>query len=215
MKEKNILIIEDHPIVRKGFSMLINQDDELKTIGEAGDYHSALDMVRKTKADLILLDLSLGDGNGIELIKEVKVINPALPVLVVSLHDENLYAERALKAGARGYIMKSEATENILTAIKKIINGEVYLSDGMKDKLINRVAGTDREGSSPMDILSDREFEVFQFIGDGRTTKEIAEILNLSVKTVETYKSHIKSKLEIKDSTDLIRRAVEWKVADS
>ena len=215
MKEKNILIIEDHPIVRKGFSMLINQDDELKTIGEAGDYHSALDMVRKTKADLILLDLSLGDGNGIELIKEVKVINPALPVLVVSLHDENLYAERALKAGARGYIMKSEETENILTAIKKIINGEVYLSDGMKDKLINRVAGTDREGSSPMDILSDREFEVFQFIGDGRTTKEIAEILNLSVKTVETYKSHIKSKLEIKDSTDLIRRAVEWKVADS
>ena len=215
MKEKKILIIEDHPIVRKGFSMLINQDDELKTIGEAGDYHSALDMVRKTKADLILLDLSLGDGNGIELIKEVKVINPALPVLVVSLHDENLYAERTLKAGARGYIMKSEATENILTAIKKIINGEVYLSDGMKDKLINRVAGTDREGSSPMDILSDREFEVFQFIGDGRTTKEIAEILNLSVKTVETYKSHIKSKLEIKDSTDLIRRAVEWKVADS
>ncbi len=215
MKEKKILIIEDHPIVRKGFSMLINQDDELKTIGEAGDYHSALDMVRKTKADLILLDLSLGDGNGIELIKEVKVINPALPVLVVSLHDENLYAERALKAGARGYIMKSEATDNILTAIKKIINGEVYLSDGMKDKLINRVAGTDREGSSPMDILSDREFEVFQFIGDGRTTKEIAEILNLSVKTVETYKSHIKSKLEIKDSTDLIRRAVEWKVADS
>ena len=215
MKEKKILIIEDHPIVRKGFSMLINQDDELKTIGEAGDYHSALAMVRKTKADLILLDLSLGDGNGIELIKEVKVINPALPVLVVSLHDENLYAERALKAGARGYIMKSEATENILTAIKKIINGEVYLSDGMKDKLISRVAGTDREGSSPMDILSDREFEVFQFIGDGRTTKEIAEILNLSVKTVETYKSHIKSKLEIKDSTDLIRRAVEWKVADS
>ncbi len=215
MNEKKILIIEDHPIVRKGFSMLINQDDELQTIGEAGDYHSALEMVRNTEADLILLDLSLGDGNGIELIKEIKVINPALPVLVVSLHDENLYAERALKAGAKGYVMKSEATDNILTAIKKIMNGEVYLSEGMKDKFINRMAGMGKEGSSPMDILSDREFEVFQFIGDGRTTKEIAQFLNLSIKTVETYKSHIKTKLEIKDSTDLIRRAVEWKVADS
>lgn len=215
MNVKKILIIEDHPIVRKGFCMLINQDEELETIGEAGDYRSALEMVRTTAADLVLLDLSLGDGNGLELIKELKVINPNLPVLVVSLHDENLYAERALKAGAKGYIMKSEATENILIAIKKIINGEVFLSDAMRDNFINRMAGMDRKGASPVDILSDREFEVFQFTGEGRTTKEIAELLNLSIKTVETYKSHIKSKLEIKDSTELIRRAVEWKVADS
>ena len=215
MREKRILIIEDHPIVRKGFGMLIDQDDELKTIGEAGDYHTALEMIRKTPADLVLLDLSLGDGNGLELIKEIKVINPDLPVLVVSLHDENLYAERSIKAGARGYIMKSEATENILTAIKKILSGDVYLSDSMKDKFINRIAGMEKGGESPTSVLSDREFEVFQLVGDGKTTREIADVLNLSVKTVETYKSHIKSKLSIKDSTELIRRAVEWKVTNS
>lgn len=212
---KRIVIIEDHPIVRKGFSMLINQDGGMETVGEAGDYRSAIELLRSVKADLVLLDLSLGDGNGLELIKEIKIINPDLPVLVVSLHDENIYAERVLKAGAKGYIMKSEATDNILTAIKEIINGGIYLSLNMRDKFVNRIAGIGGSSSSPVDILSDREFEVFQLVGEGKTTKEIADILNLSVKTIETYKSHIKNKLDIKDSTELIRRAVEWKVIDS
>ncbi len=208
---KKILIVEDHPIVRKGFSMLIDQEEDMVTAGEAGSYREAVSLVRTSDADLVLLDLSLKDGNGLELLKEFKSFKPDLPVLVVSLHDENTYAQRVLKAGARGYVMKSEATDNILKAIRTIIGGGVYLSQNVKDKLIYGMAGGS-EYSSPTDVLSDRELEVFQLIGEGRGTREIADILFLSVKTIETYKSHIKMKLDIRDSTELIRRAVEWKV---
>jgi len=214
VSRKKILIVEDHPIVRKGFSMLIDQEEDMETAGEAGSYSEAVSLVRSSDADLVLLDLSLKDGNGLELLKEFKSFKPDLPVLVVSLHDENTYAQRVLKAGARGYVMKSEATDNILKAIRTIIGGGVYLSQNVKDKLIYGMAGGS-EYSSPTDVLSDRELEVFQLIGEGKGTRDIADILFLSVKTIETYKSHIKMKLDIRDSTELIRRAVEWKVSGS
>ncbi len=214
MKHK-IIIVEDHPIVRKGFIMLINQENDMNVVGEADGVRSAIQLINTTQADLMLIDLSLHDGNGIELIKNVKNLRPELPVLVVSLHEENVYAERAIRAGAGGYIMKSEATENILTAIREVLNGNLYVSDTMKAYFLNKLTGSGMSSSSFTDALSDRELEVFQCIGDGKKTKEIAALLNLSVKTVETYKAHIKTKMGIKDSTDLIRRAVEWKVLDS
>ncbi len=215
MNMQKIIIIEDHPIVRKGFIMLINQEEDMMIVGEAEDPENAIRLIKKIEADIALVDLSLNSGNGIELIKEIKNIKPDLPVLVVSLHDENIYAERVLKAGARGYVMKSEATENILSAIRMVSNGEIFLSAAMKSRLINKMAGVKLQVSMPMDILSDRELEVFQLIGEGKTTKEIADTLNLSIKTIETYKSHIKNKLDIRDSTELIQFAVEWKVLDS
>lgn len=215
MNMQKIIIIEDHPIVRKGFIMLINQEEDMMIVGEAEDPENAIRLIKKIEADIALVDLSLNSGNGIELIKEIKNIKPDLPVLVVSLHDENIYAERVLKAGARGYVMKSEATENILSAIRMVSNGEIFLSAAMKSRLINKMAGVKLQVSMPMDILSDRELEVFQLIGEGITTKEIADTLNLSIKTIETYKSHIKNKLDIRDSTELIQFAVEWKVLDS
>lgn len=214
MKQK-IIIVEDHPIVRKGFIMLINQEHDMNVVGEAEGVHSAIQLLSTTQADLMLIDLSLHDGNGIELIKTVKNLRPDLYILVVSLHEENVYAERAIRAGAGGYIMKSEATENILTAIREVLNGNLYVSDTMKASFLNKLTGYGKSSSFLIDALSDRELEVFQCIGDGKKTKEIAALLNLSVKTVETYKAHIKTKMGIKDSTDLIRRAVEWKVLDS
>lgn len=195
MNMQKIIIIEDHPIVRKGFIMLINQEEDMMIVGEAEDPENAIRLIKKIEADIALVDLSLNSGNGIELIKEIKNIKPDLPVLVVSLHDENIYAERVLKAGARGYVMKSEATENILSAIRMVSNGEIFLSAAMKSRLINKMAGVKLQVSMPMDILSDRELEVFQLIGEGITTKEIADTLNLSIKTIETYKSHIKINL--------------------
>ncbi len=213
--KKRILIIEDHPIVRKGFMLLINEEQDMCAAGEAEDSESALDLVRKTEADLALVDLSLRDGSGMELIKEIAVKKPGLPILVVSLHEESIYAERVLRAGARGYVMKSEATENILSAIRDVIAGKVYLSEKMKTRILNRLSSSNEKVSFSLESLSDRELEVFHYIGQGKTTKEIAYFLNLSIKTVETYKSHIKVKLQIRDSTELMLRAVEWEIFGS
>ncbi len=213
--KKKILIIEDHPIVRKGFSLLINQEKDMITVGEAEDIPGALNLVHTINADLMLVDLSLKNSSGIELIKESNAMKPELPILVVSLHEESIYAERVLKAGAKGYVMKSEATENILTAIREVISGKVFLSEKMKSRFLNRLSGNNNQKTLSFELLSDRELEVFHYIGQGKTTKEIAFSLNLSIKTVETYKSHIKTKLQIKDSTELIHHAVEWEILGS
>ncbi len=212
MKKKKIIIVEDHPIVRKGFILLINQEDDMVIVGEAEDILDTLELVRTVEADLILVDLSLKEGSGMELIKELQVRNPGLPILVVSLYEESIYAERVLKAGARGYVMKSEATENILAAIRDVVEGKVFLSEAMKARFLDRLSGDKHWAPFAIESLSDRELEVFQFIGMGKTTKEIARLLNLSVKTVETYKSHIKTKLHIKDAAALMQCAIEWKV---
>ncbi len=208
--EKRIVIIDDHPIVRKGFAQLINREADLAVVGEAEDHWSAQAVIEETKPDLALVDLTLKESDGLELIKIINVQYPEVKTMVISLHDERVYAERALRAGAKGYIMKSEATENVMTAIRSVLKGSIYLSADMHERMLSQFAGKPHKDTSPVDVLSDREFEVFRLIGDGLETREIAKRLTLSVKTIETYKSHLKTKLELHSSTELIQRAVEW-----
>lgn len=210
MKKNRIVIVEDHPIVRRGMAQLINFENDLCTVGEAETTFIAYEILKKETPDLVLVDLSLKGGSGLELIKDIKKLYPKMLVIVVSLHDENVYAERVMRAGAKGYIMKSEATESILSAIRQVLKGRIYLSPNMQTKMLNKIVlGVDNSISS-VDLLSDREFEVFEMVGKGITTKKIAVELYLSIKTIETYKSHIKTKLNIKDSTELIQFATEW-----
>ncbi len=208
---KRIIIVDDHPIVREGFAKLINSEKNFEVVGKAEDASEALEIIQKLKPDVAMVDLSLKNSNGIELIKDLQALCPEVKVLVVSLHDEEIYAERVLRAGARGFIMKAEAVDDIITAVGKVAGGEIYLSSKMQSKMIENLAyGGRKDRVDPIDILSDREFEVFQMIGNGLKTKSIAEQLNLSVKTIETYKSHLKIKLNLNDGIELIQRAVEW-----
>jgi DNA-binding NarL/FixJ family response regulator len=211
MKKHRIVIVDDHPIVRKGFAQLINREHDLETVGEAEDSVSAARVVEETRPDLVLIDLSLKESDGLELVKYFASVEKELRMLVISLHDEKVYAERALRAGASGYIMKSEATDKVMTAIRQVLRGDIYLSDTMRERFIANYTGKkeQREDGS-VEKLSDRELEVFRCIGEGLETREIALQLNLSVKTIETYKSHLKSKLNVNSSTELIQRAVEW-----
>ena len=212
--KKRIVVIDDHPIVRQGFVQLINMEKDLEVVGEAETAADGFQIIRNNKPDMALIDLSLKESNGLELIKDVVHFLPGLPILVVSLHDENIYAERALRAGAKGFIMKAEATENVMTAIREVLCGKVYLSDKVKLKLLDKIAaGNNAASVSPVDVLSDRELEVFQLIGKGFKTSAIADSLNLSIKTIETYKSHLKLKLDIPNGTELIQRAVEWAIS--
>ncbi len=208
--EKRIVIVDDHPIVRKGFAQLINREADLKVVGEAEDHLSAQEVIARTMPELALVDLTLKESDGLELIKTINVQYPKVKTMVISLHDERVYAERALRAGAKGYIMKSEATENVMTAIRMVLQGSIYLSADMHERMLSQFAGKSNRDTSPIDVLSDREFEVFRLIGDGLETREIAKRLTLSIKTIETYKSHLKAKLNLNSSTELIQRAVEW-----
>ena len=213
--KKRIVIIDDHPIVRQGFAQLINQEDDLTVIGEAEDAAGAMDLVEREHPDLALVDLSLKNSNGIELIKNLSRLYSSLLMLVISLHDESVYAERALRAGARGFIMKAEATESVMTAIRQVLRGEIYLSDTMRNHMLKNMAAGSRSGEDPTQLLSDREFEVFQSIAKGESTREIAARLYLSVKTIETYKSHLKQKLDLRNSTELMQYAVEWNLREN
>lgn len=208
--KNRIVIVEDHPIVRRGMAQLINFEEDMCTVGEAETTIIAHETLEREKPDLVLVDLSLKGGSGLELIKDIKKLYPKMLIIVVSLHDENVYAERVMRAGAKGYIMKSEATESILTAIRQVLNGEIYLSPDMQTKMLNKIVSGVDNSVHTVDLLSDREFEVFEMVGKGITTKKTARELNLSIKTIETYKSHIKTKLNIKDSTELIQFATEW-----
>lgn len=206
-----VLLVDDHPIVRHGFAELIERDPDLAVCGEAEDIHQAMEAVKSSRPDIVIVDITLKGGNGIELIKNLKVQHPRLPVLVVSMHDESLYAERVLRAGGRGYLTKQEAVDNILTAIHRVLKGEIYLSQKMTGKLLYRIADGDHQLSrSPIDSLTDRELEVFQMIGQGHGTRQIAEELHLSVKTIETYREHLKQKLGLKDASELVQHAVQW-----
>lgn len=206
-----VLLVEDHPIVRQGLAQLINQDPDLEVCGEAASVSEALEILQATSPDLALIDISLKSSNGLELVKDLARSHPNVRTLVLSLFDEMVYAERVLRAGAKGYIMKAEATDNVMEAIRTVLAGEVYVSDRVRQKLFDRMVGTHADPSeSPVELLSDRELEVFQMVGEGNGTRAIADRLNLSVKTIETYKSHIKSKLKLKDGTELIQQAVKW-----
>ena len=206
-----VLIVDDHPIVRQGLTQLIDQEDDLHVCGQAEDAHEAMRAIRELSPDMVVVDISLKDTSGIELIKDIKVRCPDLPVLTLSMHDEGVYAERAMRSGARGYIMKQEATERVVTAIRRVLSGEVYVSEGMAAKMVSKlVAGPAQTGGSPVDRLSDRELEVFRLIGTGYGTREMAEKLHLSIKTIETYRAHIKDKLDLVDANELLRTAITW-----
>ena len=206
-----VLLIDDHPILRKGLAELINQEPDLVVCGEAEEAPKAFEAVGVLNPDVALVDISLKGGNGLELIKNIKARYPDLPLLVLSMHDETLYAERALRAGSLGYIMKEEAIEKVLTAIRQVISGEIFLSEKMKGRMLNQlVGGRIKQGSSSIDNLSDRELEVFRLIGEGRGTRQIATELRLSVRTVEAYREYIKDKLNLKNGTELVQHAFQY-----
>ncbi len=210
-ERKKIFIVDDHPIMRRGLAELINLEKDLVVCGEAESAQTALEFIKLHEPDVALVDLSLKNESGLELIKDIKVRFPDLLMLVLSMHDEAFYAERVLRAGAKGYIMKGQATGLVLVAIRKILAGEVYLSEAISSKILRNITGgkTEKAGSS-VDQLSDRELEVFRLIGAGFGTRQIAEKFSRSVKTVETYREHIKQKLDLKDSAQLTQTAIQW-----
>jgi DNA-binding NarL/FixJ family response regulator len=207
--KRKIFLVDDHPIVRQGLAQLINSENDLAVVGQGEDAYQSIRAIRESQPHLVLVDVSLKDSDGIELLKELKAQSPDLPVLVVSMHDETLYAERALRAGAGGYVMKQESPETLLAAIRTVLAGEVYVSSKMSATLLQHmVRGRNRGGGLPMDRLTDRELEIFRMIGAGRSVKEIADKLFLSIKTVEAHREHIKEKLNIKSSAELLRFAI-------
>ncbi len=214
-KNKNrILLVEDHPIVRQGLAEMIDNQKDLMVCGAAEDVHQALHQISALQPDLVIVDISLKSSNGIELLKDIKLRHPKLLVLMLSMHDETLYAVRALRAGAAGYIMKQEATENVLTAIRQVLGGDIYLSERMEKKLMQQlVGGRAARTGSPLEDLSDRELEVFNLIGQGHGTRQIAEELHLSIKTIESHRAHIKEKLNLKNATELVQHAIQWREA--
>src|SRR5690348_3557764 len=208
--KKKVFVVDDHPIVRQGLIQLINNEPDLAVCGEAEEAYAGLRAIKDAKPDLVLLDVSLKDSDGIELVKELKAQLPDLLILMLSMHDEALYTERALRAGAKGYIMKQEAPPVLLAAIRKVLGGAVYVSEKMGATLLNRMVGGKKPGGElPMDRLTDRELEVFRMIGAGESVKEIADHLCLSVKTVEAHREHIKEKLNFKSSAELLRFAIQ------
>jgi DNA-binding NarL/FixJ family response regulator len=209
-KKKCVFLVDDHPAMRQGLKELIDQEADLSVCGQAADIPSAIEGIQKTRPDIAIVDLSLKDASGLELIKDLKVRHADLPVLVLSMHAEGLYAERALKAGARGYIMKEATTENIIKAIRQVLGGEIYLSADASSKMLKKMAGADPASAGSVESLSDRELEVFRLVGEGLRTRDIAERLHLSVKTIESYREHIKQKLHLDNAAKLTRAAVEW-----
>jgi DNA-binding NarL/FixJ family response regulator len=206
-----VFIVDDHPIVRQGLAQMIDQEDDLIVCGDAENAHDALGSLDQLKPDIVMIDISLQGMGGIELIKNIKNRHPDLPVLVLSMHDESLYAERALRAGARGYIMKQEAPGSVLIAIRRVLSGEIYVSEKITAKILEKsIEGRLDKSTSPIDLLSDRELEVFQMIGRGRATRQIAKELHLSIKTVETYREHIKEKMKLENAAELVRHAIQW-----
>lgn len=206
-----IFLVDDHPVTREGVRVLIDQEPDLVVCGQADSAPAALQLIQRLKPDLAVVDITLKTTSGIELMKNVKALLPDLPVLIMSMHDESLYAERALRAGAKGYVMKHEASDRILTAIRSVIAGDLYLSEKMKEKMLHRlVRSRKNEVVFTIDTLSDREMEVFQLIGNGFGTRQIAEKLNLSVKTIDSYREHLKLKLRLEKGSDLVRHAIQW-----
>jgi len=208
---KRILIVDDHPFMRAGLAQLIDKQPGMMVCGEAGDPAAAMKELEKGKVDLVLTDITMPGRSGIEFIKDLQAMYPKLPILVISMHDEVIYAERVLRAGARGYIMKEAGGENLLAALRRVLEGEVYVSPKMSARFLDNMSGRKPRGStSPIEKLTDREFEVFQLIGQGKSTRDIAKQLNLSSKTVDVHRGHIKEKLGLQDVTALVRHAVRW-----
>jgi DNA-binding NarL/FixJ family response regulator len=208
---KRIVIVDDHPLFRKGLEEMIHSEGTFAVCGEAGTAAEAMGVIRKLHPDLVIVDLSLPGANGIELIKNIRAEFQKLPILVLSMHDESLYALRALRAGAEGYVMKHEAMTNVIQAIREVFNGRPYLSPAMAAQVITKFAHRDSEDETDVvERLSDRELEILELIGKGKDVREIARLLHLSPKTVETHRSHIKDKLDLKNSREVARFALQW-----
>ena len=209
---RKVLIVDDHPLVREGLADLINKEKDIVVCGWAKDIPQTIKAIKKLKPDVVTVDISLEDASGLDLMKDIKTRFPGLPVLALSMHQESIYAERAIRAGAKGYITKQEATKKVITAIRKVLEGRLYLSETMKEKLVYSLIGNDESdaGTSPIDRLTDRELEVFRLIGQGKATRQIAEQLCLSAKTIETYRSRIKEKLNLSSGSELLRCAFQW-----
>ena len=213
-KPTRVLLVDDHPIVRQGLARLIGQEADLEVCGEAGDVPSAVQAVNELKPDVVVADLSLKEGSGIDLIKTLGVQASETPLLVLTMHEESFYAERALRAGARGYLTKQEASDKILTAIRQVVRGDIYVSERLSPKLLKRlITGVPDEEDPLVSRLSDRELQVFLMIGEGHGTQQIASQLNLSVKTIETYRAHLKQKLDLRDARELVQYAIRWVVS--
>jgi len=212
-KKCKVLLVDDHPIVRQGLALLIDREADLCVCGEADGARSAFQAIELLKPDIVVLDISLSGPDGLDVLKEIRTKTSALPVLILSMHDESIYAERAMRAGANGYIMKQEATEKVLVAIRRILHGDVYLSDRLTNAMLQQfVRGSGPAKGSPIVNLSDRELEVFRLIGEGHGTRRIADELHLSVKTIESYQAHIKEKLALRNARELVQHAIEWTV---
>lgn len=208
---RQILLVDDHAIVRQGLASLINREADLFVCGDSENAHEALRQIEKTRPDLVIVDISLSGPDGLDLLKGIRARDPGLPVLILSMLDELLYAERALRAGANGYIMKHQATDKVLIAIRRILDGEIYVSEQIANKMLHQFVGNSPAARrSPVAGLTDRELEVFRLIGKGQGTRQIAEQLCISVKTVESYQAHIKEKLSLRNGRELVQRAIQW-----
>jgi len=215
LRKNKVFLVDDHPIVRQGLTLLINQERDLTVCGEAEEMHSALQSIESAKPDIVVLDISLNGPDGLDLLKHLRSRHPKLPVLMLSIHDESIYAERTLRAGANGYIMKQEATDKVLIALRRILSNEIYVSDRIANNMLRHyVRGDQGAQSSPVTELSDRELEIFRLIGQGHTTRQIANELHLSVKTVESYQAHIKEKLSLHSARELVQHAIRWTAND-
>jgi len=210
--KKTVFVVDDHPLLRQGLALLINREPDLTVCGEAANTQDAIKAIAAKRPDILIVDISLNGPDGLDLLKALRSSYPDLPVLILSMHDETIYAERALRARANGYIMKQEATEKVLVAVHRILGGDIYLSERMSNKLLHQYfSGASVDTNSR---LSDRELEVFRFIGEGCSTRHIAEKLHLSIKTVETYQAHIKDKLSLRSGRELVQYAIQSKIGD-
>ena len=208
-----VLLVDDHPLMRTGLTLLLNATADLEVCAEAGNAAEAIGLITKLSPDIVVLDLGLPDRNGLEVLKDFQALNPNLPVLVVSMHDEMLYAERTLRAGARGYVMKEAGGEKLLLAIRAVSEGRVFVSERVSSELLGnlgRKTSVNPNRDLMLDRLSDREFEIFRLLGEGHSTRTIAERLRLSPKTVDAHRANIKSKLALKDGAALVRQSVRW-----
>ena len=212
---KRIMVVDDHPIVRQGLALLINREADMLVCGEAEEAMAAMHVLASSHPDVLIVDISLNGPDGHDLLKNIRTTHPTVPVLILSMHDESIYAERALRAGANGYIMKQEATEKVLVALRRILSGEIYVSDRVANRMLRHyITGAGTLRNSSIADLSDRELEVFRLIGEGHGTRQIAEELHLSVKTVESYQAHIKEKLSLRSARELMQHAIQWNMTE-
>jgi DNA-binding NarL/FixJ family response regulator len=214
-RKKTVFLVDDHPIVRQGLTLLINQEPDLAVCGQAEEMYAALQAIQTSRPDIMIVDISLNGPDGLELLKNIRTKHSGMPVLILSMHDETIYAERALRAGANGYIMKQEATEKVLIALRRILAGEIYVSDRVGSHILQHyIRGASLSAQSSVAELTDRELEVFRLIGGGHGTRQIAEELHLSIKTVESYQAHIKEKLSLRSARELVQHAIQWTVSE-